>query len=156
MEVIIKPDDLTDGKVIELLEEHHREMQGYSPPESIHALKTAELFDADITFWSVREGETLAACGALKQLSEDHGEIKSMRTASAYRRRGVAEQVLMQIIAEARRRNYQRLSLETGSNEAFVPAMALYTKHGFEETGPFGSYKPDPFSRFFTLDLSSD
>lgn len=153
MKIKIRPDDLKDGKVINLLEAHHREMHRYSPPESIHALQKSELFDSSLTFWSAWDGETLAACGALKQLSRDHGEIKSMRTSCDYLRKGIAEKVLVRILREAQQRDYKKLSLETGSNEAFVPAINLYQKHGFQESGPFGSYAPDPYSRFFTLDL---
>ena len=155
MKITIKRDDLADGRVIGLLEEHHEQMQQYSPPESIHALNKAEFFDEMLTFWSAWHGDVLTACGALKQLSEDHGEIKAMKTSSQYLRRGIAEKILDEIVKAARRRNYSALRLETGSNQAFVPATRLYLKFGFQECGPFGNYKSDPYSRFFTLDLES-
>ena len=155
MKIIVRPDDLKDGKVISLLEEHLREMRQYSPPESIHALKKSDLFDQSLKFWSAWDEGNLAACGALKQLSSDHGEIKSMRTSKQYLRKGIAEKVLLRILEEARLRDYKKLSLETGSNEAFVPAINMYKKHGFQECGPFGSYSVDPFSRFFSLELTN-
>ncbi len=95
----------------------------------------------------------LLGCGALKELDARHGEIKSMRTARSHLRRGVAAGILSHLIGEARARGYLRLSLETGSGEAFVPAARLYAKFGFDYCGPFADYGPDPFSRFMTLTL---
>ena len=107
----------------------------------------------EITFWCVWENDELVGCGALKELGPEHGEIKSMRTANAYRRKGVAALMLRHILAEARRRSYQRLSLETGSMAAFAPAHALYTRFGFQDCEPFADYVKDPNSIFMTLAL---
>lgn len=95
----------------------------------------------------------MLGCGALKELTPAHGEIKSMRTPRALRRRGAGRAVLTHILAEAKRRRYGRLSLETGSHDAFAPAQALYRSFGFAYCGPFGDYKPDPNSVFMTLEL---
>jgi len=149
----IKIDDLGDGAVIELLAEHHAEMHLYSPPESIHALDATSLKDPAIIFWSVWCSGDLAGCGALKELSNTHGEVKSMRTSKAFRRLGVAEMILKHILNEAKSRSYQRVSLETGTNEAFAPAIKLYKKYGFKESVPFGGYKNDPFSTFLTKEI---
>lgn len=125
----------------------------FLPPESKHALDLAGLRKPEITFWTIWEEGTLAGCGALKQLDPHHGEVKSMRTVSSFRGKGVASQVLSQIIAEARRRGYRRLSLETGSMEFFAPARRLYERFGFSPCGHFGAYQADPNSCFFTLSL---
>jgi putative acetyltransferase len=125
-------------------------MERVSPPESRHALDLDGLRKPDITFWSLWDDANLAGCGALKALSPDHGEIKSMRTASAYLRSGVATHLLDHIITEAKRRGYRRLSLETGAMQYFQPAHKLYERFGFEMCEPFGSYKLDPNSRFMT------
>ena len=106
-----------------------------------------------ITFWSVRDGDTLLGCGALKEIDPEHGEVKSMRTPQALRRRGAGRAVLTHILSEARRRGYKRLSLETGSMDAFLPAQKLYESFGFTYCGPFADYKPDPYSVFMTLTL---
>jgi len=111
----IRVDTLESGEVLALLEEHLSEMHSISPPESVHALDPAALRKPEITFWSAWFGHELAGCGALKELSKEHGEIKSMRTSKQHRRKGVAAKILQHIIAEATRRGYQRLSLETGS-----------------------------------------
>jgi putative acetyltransferase len=128
-------------------------MYELSPPESVHALDLSKLRSPDITFWSVWDGATLIGCGALKELSATEGEIKSMRTPNAMRRRGAGRAVLAHIIAEARARGYRRLSLETGSQEEFMPARNLYSAFGFVPCGPFGDYKLDPNSAFMTLDM---
>ncbi len=151
MEVVV--DDPARPDVRALLEEHLRSMYELSPPESVHALDVDKLKTPDVTFWSVRDGELLLGCGALKELDARHGEIKSMRTPLALRRRGAGRAVLTHIIDVARERGYERLSLETGTPEAFVPAQRLYTSFGFQYCTPFGDYKLDPYSVFMTLRL---
>jgi len=149
----IELDDLTRPQVQALLREHLDNMYAVSPPESVHALDLDALRKPDVTFWSVWEGDRLLGCGALKALDARHGEIKSMRTAPAHRRRGVARVVLQHIIDEARSRRYERLSLETGSMDAFLPAHRLYESFGFEYCAPFADYVLDPNSVFMTKRL---
>jgi putative acetyltransferase len=149
----IEADDLTRPEVHALLQEHLANMYELSPPESVHALDLSKLRSPDITFWSVWDGATLIGCGALKEMSATEGEIKSMRTPKALRRRGAGRAVLTHIIEEARARGYRRLNLETGSQEGFIPARNLYSTFGFTECGPFGDYKLDPNSVFMTLGL---
>jgi putative acetyltransferase len=144
---------LSEPDVVALLDEHLEGMADHSPPESIHALDIEGMKAPDITFWTMRDGDELLGCIALKQLDEKHAEIKSMRTASAHLRRGVAAALLKHLVAEARRRSYERLSLETGSGPGFEAAHTFYRKFGFEYCAPFASYRDDPFSRFMTLGL---
>ena len=149
----IRSDDLTSPAVIELLAEHLRSMHEHSPPESVHALDLAGLKQSGIRFWAAWEGAELLGCGALRELDAAHAEIKSMRTARRHLRRGVAAAMLTHLIAEARRRGYRRLSLETGSMAAFAPARALYARFGFRYCDPFADYVVDPNSVFMHLDL---
>lgn len=151
MQIVV--DDLSSDAIAALLNEHLQDMFRHSPPESVHALDLDALRAPDVTFWSVWEADTLLGCGALKQLDERSGEIKSMRTATAHLGRGVATAVLNFIMSEARQREYTRLYLETGSNEPFVPALRLYEKHGFQYCEPFADYTLDPFSRYMTIEL---
>lgn len=146
----IRTDDLTGPEIQQLLLEHLFEMRAISPPESVHALDLEGLRKPEITFWTLWEGDALMGCVALKELAAHHGEIKSMRTASAFRRRGVAAKLLQHVLDEAQQRGYERLSLETGSQPFFAPAHQLYTRFGFQPCGPFGSYKEDPNSIFMT------
>jgi putative acetyltransferase len=149
----IELDDLSRPEIAELLKEHMAHMFLVTPRESVHALPIEGLRSPDITFWSVWENGELLGCGALKELDPQHGEIKSMRTVSAHLRKGVARTVVRQIIAEAKRRGYRRLSLETGSMAAFEPARQLYAACGFTFCSPFGNYMNDPNSVFMTMEL---
>lgn len=149
----IQIDDLSGSAIHELLREHLRNMALHSPPESVHALDIEALRQPEITFWTVWESDELLGCGALKELDAHHAEIKSMRTASAHLRKGVAKNLLMHIVEVARRRGYSRLSLETGSGEAFEPARKLYAGFGFNYCEPFADYVEDPYSVFMTKEL---
>jgi putative acetyltransferase len=149
----IRLDDLTGPEIIELLREHMRCMERVSPPESRHALNLDGLRQPEIAFWTIWDGSALAGCGALKELNGQHGEIKSMRTASTHLRKGVASQMLRHIITEADRRKYRRLSLETGSMAYFEPARKLYASFGFNYCGPFATYVEDTNSVFMTKEL---
>ena len=146
----IRLDDLRGPEIAHLLQEHLDEMAIHSPPESRHALNLDGLRVPEVTFWSVWEGDDLMGCGALKELTPVHGEIKSMRTTYAHRGKGVAAAMVRHILAEAERRGYQRLSLETGAMAAFAPAHALYTRFGFQPCAPFANYREDPNSLFMT------
>jgi putative acetyltransferase len=149
--VEIEIGDLTRSEVIELLRHHRAEMERVTPQtESMHALDLDGLRTPDITFWTLRDGGRLAGCGAIKRLDGTHAEIKSMRTAEAYRRRGVAARLLAHIEAESVRRGVTRLSLETGTEPYFAPARALYERCGFGYCEPFAGYVLDPLSVFMT------
>jgi putative acetyltransferase len=145
---------LETPEVAALLAEHVEDMRRYSPPESVHTLDLDRLRTPDLTFWSLWDREQVLGCAALRELDATHGELKSMRTAPSYRRRGVAATLLDHVVAEAGRRGYARLSLETGSTEEFAPARTMYAAHGFTACGPFGPYVADEFSVFMTLDLA--
>ena len=150
-------DDLSGPEVQALLHLHLDEMRQWSPPESVHAMPVERLRAADVTFvaaWDdAGEGPRIAACGALRHLDDGHGEIKSMRAHPDYRGRGAGRAILDHLISEARSRGYLRLSLETGSPDAFLPARRLYAANGFAECGPFAEYVFDPFSVYMTREL---
>lgn len=151
MRIIV--DDLTDPRVIALLEAHVAEMLDNSPEDSMHALDLDGLRKPEITCWTVWDGADLAGCGALKQLDATHGEIKSMRTIGARRGRGVGGMLLRHIVEQAAGRGYERLSLETGAADFYLPAVRLYQRHGFTHCGPFADYAADPHSVFMTRSL---
>jgi putative acetyltransferase len=150
----IETDDLSRPQVHALLEEHLANMYELSPPEQVFALDLNRLRADDITFWIVWEEELLLGCGALKELTPSHGEIKSMRTPAAARGRGAGRTILSHIVTVAQQRGYSKLSLETGTHPAFEPAHNLYRSKGFVVSGPFGSYLPNEHSVFMELCLS--
>jgi putative acetyltransferase len=149
----IELDDLTRPQVIALISEHLSNMHQWSPPGTVFAFDVSKLRSPDVTFWTVWDDDELAGCGALKELSPTEGEIKSMRTPEACRRRGAGRAILSHVIEVAKDRGYERLSLETGRHEAFLPAQTLYRAFGFEYCGPFGSYGDNGNSIFMTLSL---
>lgn len=152
---VITPCDFDDDRVKALLKRHLEGMHANSPPGHVFALDWSELQGPEISFYTLWEGEELLGFGALKELDSSCGEIKSMRTADAHLRKGIAATILEHIIAEARTRGYTRLSLETGSGPAFEPALALYRKRGFTNGDAFGGYEKSSFNQFLHLDLVS-
>lgn len=149
----VTTDDPRRDDVVALLAEHLADMHATSPACSVHALDVDALVSPTITFVTAREHGVLLGCGALKALSPDGGELKSMRTTSEARGRGVAGAVLTWLLDEAVRRGMATVSLETGTQDYFAAAHRLYLRHGFAECGPFGDYVLDPNSRFMTLSL---
>ena len=142
----IVEDDLTGAEVAALLELHLAEMHQWSPACKVHAMPIERLRQPDVTFYSVWDGETLAAVGALKRLDDNRGELKSMRAAPAYRGKGAGKAILEHLIAEAQARGYTWLGLETGVPEPFVPARTLYASYGFTDCEAFADYVLDEWS----------
>lgn len=157
--ISIDRDDPARADVHQLLSEHLADMFATSPAESVHALDHSALSAPSITFWTAREDGQLLGCGALKLFdapgdAAPYGEIKSMRTASDARGRGVATLMLRHILDVARTRCLERVYLETGTEDYFAPARRLYARNGFTECPPFADYILDPNSVFMELRLS--
>jgi putative acetyltransferase len=149
----IKRGDLTDDRILRLLRHHFDKCHEVTPKCSAHVFTVEKLAAPEIDFWAAWDGEALLGTGAMKPLDATHGEVKSMHTSEAARRRGVGSAILRHIIETSRARGLTRLSLETGSFGYFEPAVALYKAHGFEECPPFGDYRLDPNSVFLTRSL---
>lgn len=149
----IRLDDLSGGEVIELLEEHLADMYATSPPESVHALDVAALKSPEITFFSAWLGNEIQGCLAIKRLTTEHIELKSMRTSRHSRKSGVATKLLKHALNTAIDLGYRKVSLETGTQAFFKPARNLYEKFGFAYCEPFADYKLDPHSYFLTREL---
>lgn len=148
-----------------LLAFHLAEFARHTAAESMHALNLDGLRDPGMTLWTAWESEprgeqgapaasaALMGMGGLKRLDALHGEIKSMRTAPGFQRRGVAAAILGVIVEHARAQGLTRLSLETGSQPHYAPARAFYEAHGFTLCPPFADYWDDPSSLFMTRTL---
>ena len=149
----IREGGLDEPAVAALLALHHAEAQSETPIGFRHALDADGLGAPGVRFFSLWHGDALAGIAALRRVDGDHAEVKSMRTASAHLRRGVARAVLTHLIATARQDGYTRLSLETGTSPKFAPANALYEAAGFVDCDAFGGYPPSPYNRFMTLAL---
>jgi putative acetyltransferase len=153
MPITFHENDLDSPDVQELVERHYAELRSISPPDACHVLPSTGLRHPSVTVWSARENGQLLGIGALKELADDHGEVKSMRTVPEALGRGVGRALLRHILAEAKARGYQRLSLETGNTEPFAAALRLYVSEGFQPWGPFAGYSETPFSSFLTRRL---
>jgi putative acetyltransferase len=149
----MREDDLSGQAIRELLAFHQADALAQSPPGTSYALNLSGLMTPDITVWSAWRGDDLVGCGALKAMSVTQAEIKSMRTAPAFVRQGVASQIVRYLIAIAKARGFQTLCLETGTNGAYAPAVALYQKHGFVSGPVYGDYIESPHNQYFYLDL---
>jgi putative acetyltransferase len=152
--VDIRIDYLQGAQIAALLQAHLDAMRQHSPPESVHALDLNALRQPGITFWTAWDGSDLMGCGALKSLTADHGELKSMRTAAAHLRKGVGRAMLRHIELAAREQGIRRISLETGPHAPFHAAQRLYASEGYVVCGPFADYVLDSFSVFMTKPLS--
>lgn len=153
MGIDVRQDDLSSAEVHSLIAEHLSGMHEHSPPGHVNALAIQALQAPDVTFWTAWADGILCGCGALKELDPLTGEIKSMRTRSAFLRRGVGQAILDEIVRVARRRGYSRLLLETGTGRAFEPAHELYRRNGFEWSDAFGGYTATDFNVFMAKTL---
>lgn len=151
--LVIRVDDVSDERTIDLLRLHAEGMEAASPPGTCHYFDADELRRPEVTLWTGWVGDDVAVCGALLELDTTHGEIKSMRTAPAHLGTGAGRAMLDHIIGAARERGYRRLSLETGRSPEFEAAVGLYERSGFVPCGPFGGYAESEFSQYFTLQL---
>jgi putative acetyltransferase len=153
LELIIAPDDPLATDVQRLLEEHLAFAHKETPTGHVHALSVERLLDPAVTFFSARAQGVLLGVGALKRLDSAHAEIKSMHTARASRRQGVGRKMVEHLLSVAASQHFERVSLETGSMDAFSPARALYRSVGFRPCPPFGDYTENPYSVCMTISL---
>ena len=140
-------------EVNSLLTKHFIELRSVSPEGSAHVLDIPGLKISSIKFWSLWDNNQLIGCGALKFLSNTHGEFKSIRVADKHRKKGMGEKIISHLITEAKKIGIKKLSIETGAGEFFLPARKLFKKFGFKTCKPFAHYKDDPNSCYFSLDF---
>jgi putative acetyltransferase len=153
VEGLIADDDPRADDVRALLERHLAFANDHSPPEDVHALDVEALAHPSVTFVAYRVDGELLGVGALRDLGDGHGELKSMHISAAARGRGIGGAIVTHLVGVAEQRGMSRLSLETGTPDAFAPARSLYTRHGFTECGPFGDYGPSDYSTFMSREV---
>lgn len=152
-DIEIKIDDLQGPAIAGLLSRHLEHMHNITPAGSVYALDLDALRVPEVTFWSAWKKDQIVGCVALKERSDELGEIKSLHTISEMRGSGVARKLVRQLIDNAQSKGLRRLSLETGNTSHFTPAQRLYLSFGFVQCAPFADYASDPHSHFMTLDL---
>ena len=147
-------DDPSKPEVAQLLQEHLDYANKWSVYEAVYAFGASRLSSEDIAFFSARRAGELVAVGALLHLDSEHAEIKSMHTIASARGQGIGKAMLEHLVTQARCQGYVRVSLETGTGDAFAPARSLYQSCGFEVCAPFGVYKVQEDSVCMTRHLS--
>ncbi|NNC52517.1 MAG: GNAT family N-acetyltransferase [Erythrobacter sp.] len=150
----IEPASLDDQEVRAIIAFHQQDMEEMSPPGTSWALDLSGLSDPSVTVLGAWEDDTLLGIGAIKRFGDGTAELKSMRTLPAHLGKGVAKALLAQLIALSRSEGLHRLSLETGTSEEFLPAISLYTKHGFSKGETFSEYENGPHNQCYHLDLA--
>jgi phosphinothricin acetyltransferase len=148
--------DLTDPRIVALLETHLTQCRAETALQSAHALDVSGLAQPDVDFFAGFEGDDLVGVGAVRRLGDGRGELKSMHVAASQRGGGAGAAMCAHLVAHARALGLPRLSLETGAWDFFYPARKLYRRQGFRDTAPFFGHSPDPNSRFLTLDLGDE
>ena len=142
-----------DPEVNQLLKNHFVELRSVSPEGSTHVLDIEGLQNKSIKFWSIYEQHKLIGCGALKFLDRNHGEFKSIRVADSFRKKGYGKKVITVLFEKSRELGINKISVETGSGEFFLPARKLFKDFGFEECGPFSHYTKDTNSCYMSLEI---
>jgi putative acetyltransferase len=148
--LVIAVDDPRADDVRLVLERHLSFAHEQTPVEYVHALDVESLLDPAITFYSARRDGRVLGVGAIKQLDPSHAELKSMHTIAEERGQGVARALLDHLLSVATKRGATRVSLETGTTDAFEPARRLYRSAGFVACDPFGTYTNSPRNYFMT------
>ena len=152
----IAADDPGADDVRQLLATHLAFSRDVTPAGHVHALDVDALLDPAVTFYGARLGDgALLGVGALRELDTAHGEVKSMHTVAAARGRGVGRAMVEHIVGVATARGYRRVSLETGTGDAFAAARSLYATVGFTECAPFGDYTDNPHSVCMSMSLAA-
>jgi len=137
--VITTEKSLTD-ELAQVLQAHCLFCTSSTPTEHVYALDPSKLFASDITVFGARIDGELVGVGAMRKLDADHAELKSMHTLAKSRGLGIGKAIVMHIEDFAISQGIKRLSLETGTNEAFRPARKLYKSLGYIECEAFGEY----------------
>ena len=137
-------------EVNDLLTKHFIELRAASPEGSAHVLDIPGLRVPSIKFWSLWENKKLFGCGALKFLSKEHGEFKSIRVHENFKNQGNGIKIIQHLISEAKKLQIKRISIETGAGSFFEPARKLFKKCNFKPCKPFAHYKVDKNSIYLT------
>jgi putative acetyltransferase len=155
MELVIAVEDPQAADVGAVLERHLAVMHEETPPAHVHALPAERLRDPAVTLFGARQAGVLLGVGAIRRLDAVHAEIKSMHTLAEARGQGVGRAILRHLLGVAVASGYERVSLETGTMDAFGPARTMYRSTGFRPCEPFGEYTVNPYSVCMTLALDS-
>ncbi len=140
MEIVITTEKSLTDELALVLQAHWLFCTSSTPIEHVYALDASKLFSPDITVFGARIDGELVGVGAMRKLDLLHAELKSMHTLAKSRGSGVGNAMVAHIEDFARNSGIERMSLETGTNEAFKPARELYKSLGYNSCDAFGDY----------------
>jgi putative acetyltransferase len=140
VEIVITNENSLTDELGQILQAHWLFCTSSTPIEHVYALDASKLFSPDITVFGARIDGELVGVGAMRRLDTEHAELKSMHTLAKSRGLGVGKAMVAHIEEFARRSGIERMSLETGTNEAFRPARELYKSLGYQSCDAFGDY----------------
>ena len=140
MEPVITIEESLTDELAQILQAHWLFCTSSTPIEHVYALDASKLFSPDITVFGARIDGELVGVGAIRKLDAHHAELKSMHTLAKSRGSGVGRAMVAHIEDFARSSGIKRMSLETGTNEAFKPARELYKSLGYNSCDAFGDY----------------
>jgi len=149
----IKIEDPRTEDVVALLQIHSDFCYSVTPACGVHTLDVEKLRRSGVTLFAARDQSELLGVCALKLITDNHAELKSMHVLSKSRGRGTGAALVSHVLEFARASGVQRVSLETSPDEAFAPARRLYSRLGFKDSGPFAEYPESPTSVFMTMVL---
>jgi putative acetyltransferase len=138
--IVIKTEKSLTDELAQILQAHWLFCTSSTPIEHVYALDASKLFSPDITAFGARIDGEIVGVGAIRKLDAQHAELKSMHTLAKYRGSGVGKAMVAHIEDFAKRSGIERISLETGTNEAFKPARELYKSLGYNSCDAFGDY----------------
>ena len=140
MKIVITTEKSLTEELAHVLQAHWLFCTSSTPIEHVYALDASKLFLPNITVFGARIDGEIVGVGAIRKLEPHHAELKSMHTLAKYRGSGVGKAMVAHIEDFARSSGIERMSLETGTNEAFKPARELYKSLGYNSCDAFGDY----------------
>ena len=140
MEIVITAEKSLNEELSRVLQAHWLFCTSSTPIENVYALDASKLFLPGITVFGARINGELVGVGAIRKIDAQHAELKSMHTLAKSRGSGVGRAMVAHIEDFARSSGIERMSLETGTNEAFKPARELYMSLGYNSCDAFGDY----------------
>jgi putative acetyltransferase len=132
--------DPREPEITAILQTHLDFCRASTPAEHVYALDVSKLVAPNITVFAAKLDGEFVGVGAVRIFEESHAEIKSMHTLLKARGKGISKVLVQHMLDFARQKGVTRMSLETGTNEAFKPARELYKSFGFIESEAFSDY----------------
>lgn len=150
IEILAAPPDSEDATI--LIRALDADLRRRYPGVAPHGLHPEDVPDRRLAFLIAHADGLAIGCGAVRELEPGVGEVKRMFVQPAWRRRGVARQLLAALESRARNLGFRALRLETAEGQP--EAIGLYRSAGYVDIPPFGEYIGNPVSVCFEKRLT--